>query len=221
MDAARDMGSAHFVERALATKLEVQGIDASQTHRSIYSVAHSVQTGRPDFGKHAAADGTVTLMFSDMQGFTSMTERLGDEAAHQVIQTHNRILREQVAAHQGREVDSQGDGFLLAFPSALDGVRAAVAMQRAFAAYREQDAVEPIRIRIGLHTGQAIRDADKFFGRTVILACRIADQAQAGEILVSEDVQGAVGDRFPLGDFRELTLKGFSGTHRAHPIEWA
>ena len=120
MDAARDMGSAHFVERALATKLEVQGIDVSQTHRSIYSVAHSVQTGRPDFGKHAAADGTVTLMFSDMQGFTSMTERLGDEAAHRVIQTHNRILREQVAAHEGREVDSQGDGFLLAFPSARE-----------------------------------------------------------------------------------------------------
>jgi class 3 adenylate cyclase/DNA polymerase III delta prime subunit len=221
MDAARDMGSAHFVERALAMKLEVQGIDASQTHRSIYSVAHSVQTGRPDFGKHAAPDGTVTLMFSDMQGFTSMTERLGDEAAHQVIQTHNRILREQVVAHQGREVDSQGDGFLLAFPSARDGVSAAVAMQRAFAAYREQGSVEPIRIRIGLHTGQAIRDADKFFGRTVILACRIADQAQAGEILVSEDVQAAVGDGFPLGDFRELTLKGFSGTHRAHPIGWA
>jgi class 3 adenylate cyclase len=118
-------------------------------------------------------------------------------------------------------VDSQGDGFLLAFPSARDGVRAAVAMQRAFAAYREQSSVEPIRIRIGLHTGQAIRDADKFFGRTVILACRIADQAQAGEILVSEDVQVAVGDGFPLGDSRELTLKGFSGTHRAHPIGWA
>jgi class 3 adenylate cyclase/DNA polymerase III delta prime subunit len=220
MDAARDMGSAHFVEQALALKLEVQGIDASHTNRSIYSVARSVQSKRPDFQKHAAADGTVTLMFSDMEGFTAMTERLGDEAALQVVQAHNGILREQLKAHGGREVDSQGDGFLLAFPSPRAGAEAAMAMQRAFAAYAEQHPEEPIRIRIGMHTGQAIRDADKFFGRTVIMACRIADQAQATEILVSDDVRQAVGDDFTLGMARELTLKGFSGTHPAHPLTW-
>jgi class 3 adenylate cyclase/DNA polymerase III delta prime subunit len=221
LDAARDMGSAYFVERALTLKLEVQGIDASHTRRSIYSVARSVQSKRPDFQRHAAADGTVTLMFSDMEGFTAMTERLGDATAHQVIQAHNRILREQVKAHGGREIDSQGDGFLLAFPSPGSGVEAAVAMQRAFASYCAENPEEPIRIRIGLHTGQAIRDADKFFGRTVIMACRIADQARATEILVSDDVRQAIGDAFPLGEARELTLKGFSGTHPAHPLAWA
>jgi class 3 adenylate cyclase len=160
-------------------------------------------------------------MFSDMEGFTAMTERLGDEAAHRVIQAHNAILREQVKAHGGREVDSQGDGFLLAFPSPRAGAEAAVAMQRAFAGYSEEHVEEPIRIRIGLHTGQAIRDADKFFGRTVIMACRIADQAQATEILVSDDVRRSLEDDFSLGATRELTLKGFSGTHPARPLVWA
>jgi class 3 adenylate cyclase len=220
MDTARQIGSAHLVEDALARKLEAQGIDASQTRRSIYSVAHAVQARRPDLAGHTAADGSVTLIFSDMEGFTSMTERLGDEAAHKVIQRHNRIVREQVKAQRGHEVDSQGDGFLVAFATPRQGALAAVGLQQAFTAYCAEHPEEPIRVRIGLHTGQAIRDAEKFFGRTVIMACRIADQARATEILVSPEARDALAEDFRFGEPRGLTLKGFSGTHAAFPLAW-
>ena len=220
METARAIGSAHLVEDALTLKLEVQGIDASQTSRSIYSVARSVQARRPNLGAHTAADGSVTLMFSDMEGFTSMTERLGDAEAHKVIQRHNRIVREQVKSQRGHEVDSQGDGFLVAFKTPRQGALAAVALQQAFAAYCATHPEEPIRVRIGLHTGQAIREADKFFGRTVIMACRIADQARATEILVSADVRDALADDFRFAEPRELALKGFSGSHAAFPLAW-
>ena len=221
IDAGRDIGAPSLVEAALSLKLETQGIDATRTNLSIYAVAHSVQARRPDLVDHAAPDGSVTLMFSDMEGFTSMTERLGDVAAHALIREHNRILRDRIENHGGREVDSQGDGFLVAFKNPHDGVRAAVALQQAFTTYCEANPEEPIRVRVGLHTGQAIRDAEKFFGRTVIMACRIADQARATEILVSGDVREAVEGEFAFGDCRDLTLKGFSGTHAAHAVAWA
>jgi class 3 adenylate cyclase len=220
MDIARDVGSAHLVEDALSLKLDAQGIDASQTNRSIYSVARSVQARRPNLGVHAAPDGSVTLMFSDMEGFTAMTERLGDEGAHEVIQRHNRIVREESRTHGGREVDSQGDGFLIAFRTPREGVLAAITIQQSFANYCETHPEDPIRVRIGLHTGQAIRDAEKFFGRTVILACRIADQAGATEILVSSAVRDALQDEFTIQGERMLTLKGFSGTHPAFSVAW-
>jgi len=220
LDIGGEINSPLLVQDALAKKLEIQGIDASSTQHSIYSVAQSVQDRRPDLGSHAGSDGTVTLMFSDMEGFTAMTERLGDSGAHRVIQSHNGIVREHVELFGGREVDSQGDGFLIAFKTSHDGVSAAVALQRAFASYSEANPEEPIRIRIGLHTGEAIRDADKFFGRTVIMACRIADQAHAAEILISGDVHDAVGKEFAVSDPHELTLKGFSGTFAVYPVSW-
>ena len=175
-----------------------------------------------DFSGHAAADGNVTLMFSDMEGFTEMTERLGDREAHRVIRTHNGIVREQLAAHGGTEVELQGDGFLLAFASAGSALRCALAIQQAFAAYNAASPDEPIRVRIGLHTGQAIKEADRFFGRTVILAARIADAARGGEIMVSSALRQAVArdESFRFGDQREARLKGFSDTQSLFPLRW-
>ena len=86
---------------------------------------------------------------------------------------------------------------------------------------RVAQGLAPIRIRIGLHCGEAIRDEDKFFGRTVIHAFRIADLAARDEILVSGHLQSLVADRgLRFGDGREVTLKGFSGTHPIVPVEW-
>ena len=151
-----------------------------------------------------------------------MTERLGDLRAREVIREHNRIVREQLAAHDGYEVELQGDGFLLAFGSARRALACAVAIQRAFAAYDDDHSDEPIRVRIGLHTGEALKDADKFFGKTVILASRIAAQAQGGEILVSALLKGLVesaGDvRF--GDARDVDLKGISERQRVFQVDW-
>jgi class 3 adenylate cyclase len=219
---AGELGMKLVAERALALRVEAQGLRGAGTKQTVHAVANAVQERRPDLRSHAAADGTVTLMFSDMEGFTRMTESLGDLAAHRVVQEHNRVVREQCAAHGGREVELRGDGFLLAFPSARSAALCAVALQRAFAAHNGRDPEATIRVRIGLHTGEAIRDADKFFGKTVIQAFRIADLAKGGEILTSslaKELLASAGDlRFDAG--REVELKGLAGPHRVFALDW-
>jgi class 3 adenylate cyclase len=222
LETARETGADRIMNDSLEMKLELQGVGSGTLDRSIEAIAHSVDTRRPDFSLHAAPDGTVTLMFSDMEGFTEMTERLGDLAAHEVVQKHNQVVRAATRAHGGHEVELRGDGFLLAFSSARKAGLCAIDLQRQFAAYSEQNPDQPIRIHIGLHTGEAIRDADKFFGKSVIQAFRIADQARGGEILVSSLLKELVEDggdlRFDEG--RELELKGLSGLHRVHALHW-
>jgi class 3 adenylate cyclase len=215
------VGSA-WLERVLALKMRAQGSDSTGVKASIAVVASSVGARRPDLSGAADSNGIVTLMFSDMADYTAMTERLGDRQALRVVRDHNEIVRAQCEAHGGFEVELRGDGFLVAFPSALAGVRCGVALQRAFVEYSARHPEEPIRLRIGLHTGEAIRDVDKFFGKTVIQAFRIADLAGADEILVSEDVrrlvQGAGNLHFE-GE-RTVSLKGISGEHRLAAVTW-
>ena len=209
-----------WLERVLADKLRAQGIDSTDMRTSIDAIVDSLGQSHPDFARHAAADGRVTLAFSDMEGFTEMTERLGDSAAHRVIQAHHTIVRREVAAHRGVEVELQGDGFLLAFADAPRAVRCAIALQRAFAEYSAAHSEQPIRVRIGLHTGEAIREADRFFGKSVILAARIAAQARGGEILVSAATREAVKDQLSFLGTRETTLKGLSGRYALHAVRW-
>jgi len=216
------LGMKSLVERATALKLEVQQVAADALTTSIDAVASAVQRQRPDLRRHVAADGTVTLMFSDMEGFTQMTERLGDRAAHRVIQAHHAIVRAQLAAHGGAELELQGDGFLLAFADPLRAVRCAVAIQRAFATYSAAHPEQPIRVRIGLHSGEAITEADRFFGKTVILAARIAAQADGGEILVSSPIKerAANAPDVHVGGGREAALKGLVGHYMLYPVDW-
>jgi serine/threonine protein kinase/class 3 adenylate cyclase len=211
-----------WLERALTWKMRAQGSESSSVKASIAIVATSVDAKRPDISSAAASDGTVTLMFSDMADFTGMTERLGDRAAFRVVADHNEIVRTTSEAHGGLEVELRGDGFLLAFPSALAGTRCAVALQRAFDAYSARHPEQPIQLRIGLHTGEAIKDEDKFFGKTVIQAFRIADLAGADEILVSEEVRRVSEGLSDLRFARERTLplKGISGEHRIWCVDW-
>jgi class 3 adenylate cyclase len=177
---------------------------------------------RDELRSHAAPDGTVTIVFSDMEGYTEMTERLGDLKAREILYAHNQLIREQVAKCGGFEVKSQGDGFMLAFAGASRALRCAVAIQHAFAAYADNHPEEPIRVRMGLHTGEALKEADDFLGRTVIIASRIADEAKGGQVLVSallKELTDGTGE-FVFGDQREVKLKGLTQTYRLYPVEW-
>ncbi|MFQ5665546.1 MAG: protein kinase [Candidatus Binatia bacterium] len=216
------LGAKKHLELAMADKVGAQGLDSADSQTSIDIVAAEVRREQPDLHSHAAPDGTVTIMFSDMEGFTAMTERLGDLRAREVVRDHNRIVRQQLAAHGGYEVELQGDGFLLAFGSARRALLCAIALQRAFAAYSARHADEPIRVRVGLHTGEALRDADKFFGKTVILAARVAAQAKGGEILVSslfKELTESTGD-IRFGDGRLAELKGIAEPQRIFAVHW-
>ena len=112
------------------------------------------------------------MLFSDIENSTARTAELGDAKWMELLREHNTIVREQLAAHSGYEVKSMGDVFMLAFGSALDGLRCAIGMQHAFAE-RNTQAHETIRVRIGLHTGEAIKEAGDFFGSHVNLAARV------------------------------------------------
>src|ERR687891_39816 len=138
----------------------------------------------------------------------------------EVLRKHNEIVREQLALHSGFEVKSQGDGFMLAFSSARDALRCARGIQRAVA---ESDSNgHRLRVRIGLHTGEPIREADDFYGKAVIQAARIAAEARGSEILVSSlvrDLTESSGE-YVFATPRDVELKGLSGTHRVAPVLW-
>jgi class 3 adenylate cyclase len=224
LDAAQTLGMKRLVERALATKLGAQGIDASTDFKtSIDVVASSVERERPDLRPHAAPDGTVTVLFTDIERFTATTERLGDLRAQEILRAHGAIVREQVSAHGGLEVKAQGDGFMVVFSSGRRAILCSVAIQRALAGYGARHPDEPIRVRIGLHTGEVIREEDDFFGKNVILAARIAAKARGGEILVSsvlKELTESAGD-IPFGESRVVDLKGISGVRQVWDVRWA
>ncbi len=190
---------------------------------TIEDVAASVVMERPNLQAHAAPDGTVSILFSDIENSTVMTERLGDLRAQEVLHEHNELVRRQVAEQKGFEVKSMGDGFMVAFSSARRALLCAIGIQRAVADYSHGHPDQPIRVRIGLHTGEAISEGGDFYGKSVIMAARIASKARAGEILVSsifKAVTDSAGD-LQFDDGYDVELKGLSGTYRVHRVLWS
>ena len=124
-----------------------------------------------------------------------LTEKLGDERWLEVLREHNAIFREQISRHDGYEVKSQGDGFMLAFPDPCEALDCAIEVQRAFAEREQAGDGESLRVRMGLHTGEVISEEGDYFGKNVILAARIAAEALGGEILVSEELRDAASIR--------------------------
>ncbi len=222
---AQEIGMVGLTEEALAARFEVQGLTAIDTTTSIDFMADAVTSEQPDIAAHAAADGQVTILFSDIEDSTLITERLGDQRWLEVLRAHNSLFRRLVPEHGGFEVKNQGDGFMLVFPDSRRAVECAAAIQRALG---EADLVEGerVRVRMGMHAGEAIREEGDFFGRSVIVAARIAAHADGGEILVSEALKQRAEDGgsepsalgFDAG--HEVELKGLAGTHRVYRADW-
>ncbi|MCH7606263.1 MAG: adenylate/guanylate cyclase domain-containing protein, partial [Chloroflexi bacterium] len=193
-----------------------------ETAVAFSTVPRAVVAPQPDLSAQIAPNGTITVFFSDVEGSTAMNERLGDQRAQEVMGAHNAIVRRELNSYDGFEVKSMGDGFMLAFSSARNGVRCAIDIQRAMAAYSADHTDEPLRVRIGLHTGEAIRESDDYFGRNVILAARISTKAEGGQILVSrllKELMESSGD-IRFGEGQEVELKGISGSTRVHTVDW-
>jgi eukaryotic-like serine/threonine-protein kinase len=187
---------------------------------SVDEIASTVGSERPSMRPAAAPDGTVTMLFTDIEGSTAMNDRLGDVRWLELLRAHHALVRDEVHRHGGFEVKSQGDGFMVAFPSARRAVDCARAIQRAVEAQLGDHPDGPIRLRIGLHTGEAIKEEADFYGKNVALAARIADQARGGEVLASSVVKQlteSAGDiRFE--DEREVELAGLSGPHTLYRV---
>jgi predicted ATPase/class 3 adenylate cyclase len=156
-------------------------------------------------------DGVVTFLFSDIEGSTRLVKALREEYPG-VLAEHRRLVRAAIAAHGGREVDTAGDGFFVAFGGATQAVVCALEVQRALAAH-QWPAGAAVRVRIGVHTGQAVRARGGYTGLAVHRAARICAAARGGQVLISQATQAVVEDEeeelgFTLVDAGEYRLKG-------------
>lgn len=187
---------------------------------TLEELEQALQREQPDLAASLAVDGTVTIVFTDIVDSTVMLSRLGDYAWLDVIRRHNAVIEELAAAHGGTVVETQGDGSMLAFSSARRAVACAQAIQQAIER-TFGDSSPPIRVRIGIHTGDALQEAEHFFGTTVHYAARVASQALGGEVLVSalvrDLVAGSASDVTFL-ESREVELKGLDGHHRLYAL---
>jgi class 3 adenylate cyclase len=168
----------------------------------------------------SAAGAFRTILFTDVEGSTALTERLGDAKAREVLRWHERIVREALKAHGGAEVKAMGDGFMASFSSATRALECAIAIQRAFAGHNEA-ADEPTRVRIGLNAGEPIAEQEDLFGTAVNMAARIAAEAEGGEILASDVVRQLVaGKGFLFADRGDVALRGFEEAVRLYEVRW-
>jgi len=171
---------------------------------------------------HELPEGTVTVLFTDVEGSTDLVTRRGDEAAQAILRRQRELVRQQVEEHCGHEVKSLGDGFMVAFGSARRAVACAVGIQRALEQHSRQHPDQQVRVRIGLNTGEAIREEADLFGAAVNAAARIAAKAKGGQILLSETVRGVLGRAkdVELVDRGRFRLKGFPERWRLYEVAW-
>src|SRR5215210_141982 len=164
--------------------------------------------------------GTVTLLFTDIEGSTPLLQRLGERYAD-VLAEHQRLLRAAFAAHGGREIDTQGDAFFVAFPRAADAVRAAVAGQRALAAHPWPDDTA-VLVRMGLHTGEPLATGERYVGLAVHRAARVGAAGHGGQVLLSAATQAVLRDQLPPGlalrDLGEHALKDLSHPEHLYQV---
>jgi len=163
--------------------------------------------------------GTVTLVFTDVEGSTQLVQRLGDRYAH-VLDDHRRLFREAVEGGNGVIVDQRGDEFFVVFSDAKAAADAAVAAQKAFAAHEWPPDVH-LRVRMGLHTGEPnIRDAT-YFGLDVHRAARICQAGSGGQILLSQRTREELDSGHEVDDLGEHQLPGIDQPERLFQLKAA
>ena len=169
----------------------------------------------------ALPSGTVTFLFSDIEGSTGLLKRL-DERYRELIAQHRQIVRDTFTQRGGVEIDTQGDAFFFAFARARDAVAAAVEAQRAHADASWPDAVE-VRVRMGLHTGEPAVGAEGYLGVDVVRAARLCATAQGGHVLLSETTRALLGSSLPDGvsihELGERRLKDIDEPERVYELE--
>ena len=141
--------------------------------------------------------GTVTFLFTDIEGSTRLLQELGD-AYGEVVREHRQLLREHLGGEGGTEVDTQGDAFFYSFPRARDAVAGAVAAQRALAGHAWPSGSQ-VRVRMGLHTGEPSVGEEGYLGLDVVRAARICSAGHGGQILLSVTTRALLGNELPEG----------------------
>jgi class 3 adenylate cyclase len=176
----------------------------------------------PGAGADAHDPGIRTVLFTDIVESTSLTQKLGDEEAMEVLQVHDRIVRDALAALKGREVKHTGDGIMASFVSAAAAVRCAAQIQRELAQRAREQNKHPIKVRIGGAAGEPVERDNDIFGSTVQLAARLCSHAEPEQIVVSSVVADlCIGKGLVFRALGEVPLKGFDRPIPAHAVEWS
>jgi class 3 adenylate cyclase len=176
----------------------------------------------PGTGADAHDPGIRTVLFTDIVESTSLTQKLGDEEAMEVLRVHDSVVRDALAALKGREVKHTGDGIMASFVSAVAAVRCAAQIQRELAQRVREQNNHPIKVRIGGAAGEPVERNSDIFGSTVQLAARLCSHAEPEQILVSSVVADlCIGKGLVFRPVGEVSLKGFDQPVHAHAVEWA
>jgi class 3 adenylate cyclase len=161
-----------------------------------------------------------TILFTDIEGSTSLTQRLGDAGAMAVLRMHDEIVRDALERHGGSEVKHTGDGLMAAFRSVVDGLESAIQIQQRLL-LADGGVGVPVRVRIGISAGEPVTERDDLFGAAVQLAARLCSRAEPGAILVSGAVRDlALGKGFGFRKRGPMRLKGFDGPLSVFEVAW-
>jgi pilus assembly protein CpaF len=165
-------------------------------------------------------EGTVTIMFTDMEGSTNLLSTRGFTESHEIMKAYEQIIDEKVGEHAGRRIKGLGDGYMVSFGSTRHSVECALDIQRAITEYSKLNPERKIKIRIGINTGEVVEEAGDIFGAAVNVAARVAGKAKGGEILVSDVVRALVGPVAEINfEYRgQYRLKGFPDRWRLHEV---
>ena len=162
-----------------------------------------------------------TILFTDIEGSTALTQRVGDARAMELLRIHDSFIRDALKAHEGSEVKHTGDGIMASFLSASQALKSAIDIQRAFSVYNEQNPASQIRVRIGITAGEPVMEHQDLFGAAVQLASRICNCAEPTAILVANVIRElCIGKDFLFADSGETALRGFEDPVRLYEVSW-
>jgi class 3 adenylate cyclase len=163
-----------------------------------------------------------SILFTDIEGSTALTQKLGDAKAMQVLRRHDDIVREALREADGSEVKHTGDGIMASFTSASRAVGCAVAIQKQLADHKSRQDEEALSVRIGLSAGEPVTEGGDLFGAVVQLAARLCAHAEPGGILTSTAVRDlSIGKGFVFIDQGEVALRGFVEPVRPYAVQWS
>jgi len=167
-------------------------------------------------------EGSVTIMFTDIEGFTRLLGSLDREEARELVHVHSWTVRECVQRKGGFEVKALGDGFMLVFTTARQAVRCAVDIQRALAEHNREHPDRQLLVRIGINSGDTFRHGEDYFGLAVSMAARVVTKARGGQILVTDTSRDLAGplEGVEYVERGRFQMRGFPGRHRLYEVVW-
>jgi class 3 adenylate cyclase len=173
-------------------------------------------------GRREAPAGLRAILFTDLVDHTRELVRVGDIAGQAWVRQHTIIVREQLRRYNGREEKWTGDGFLVTFDSARLAAQCAMAIQQAVREQNASGGLTPVHVRVGLHSGEVLREDGELFGNAVVLAARIMAQAGSDEVLISELMYRLLqpAGEFDFVDRGLFPLKGFPEEQRLFELRW-